>query len=67
MFNNTQRHIQLTRKYYDHNPSLVWTHIPQIKKNHPKPNIASYSLKIFKHSDHNQALVFPTTLSSFLE
>jgi len=26
--------------------------------NHTKPNIASHSSNIFKHSDHTQALVF---------
>jgi len=39
--------------------------------NHTKPNIASHSSKIFKHSDHNQSLVFrglsPPTTSGFLE
>jgi len=30
MSNNTQRRIQVAQKRYDHNPSLVWTHKPQI-------------------------------------
>jgi len=57
MSNNTQPHIQVTLKHYDHNQSLVWTQKPQNPNNHTKPNIASQSFKIFKHSDHNQALV----------
>jgi len=31
MSNNTQRRIQVTRKLYDHHPSLVWTHKPKIQ------------------------------------
>jgi len=49
MSNNTQRRIQVTLKHYDHNQSLVWTYQPQNPNNH---------IKIFKHNDNNQALVF---------
>jgi len=46
------------------------TQPPKSKQPH-QTNKPSHSFKIFKHSDHNQALVFcglyPTTTSSFLE
>jgi len=44
MSNNTQHRIQVT--------------LNQNAINHAKPNIASHSSKIFKHSDHNKSLVF---------
>jgi len=31
MSNNTQCRIQVTRKHYHHNSSLVWTYKPQIQ------------------------------------